>query len=162
MARTLLLSTDIVMDHQEKKELVKSFINPDLCDLTENLVYTEPYNDCAKRNHVFPPNADFVQKEIYGDKALHLEAAKLKFEFMNNAQSLIHGDLHTGSIFINDTHTFVFDPEFAFYGPMGYDIGNILANYVLCLVQWRCDDCGCGRAPEVLRLGAPGHRGDPG
>ena len=128
MARTLLLSTDIVMDHQEKKELVKSFINPDLCDLTENLVYTEPYNNCAKRNHVFPPNADFVQKEIYGNKALHLEAAKLKFEFMNNAQSLIHGDLHTGSIFINDTHTFVFDPEFSFYGPMGYDIGNILAN----------------------------------
>jgi 5-methylthioribose kinase len=47
---------------------------------------------------------------------------------MNNAQSLVHGDLHTGSVFINKDHTFVFDPEFAFYGPMGYDIGNIIAN----------------------------------
>ena len=47
---------------------------------------------------------------------------------MNNAQALIHGDLHSGSIFINQEHTFIFDPEFAFYGPMGYDIGNIIAN----------------------------------
>ncbi|WP_295713935.1 S-methyl-5-thioribose kinase [uncultured Mitsuokella sp.] len=128
MARSLLLSTDVVMDHKEKKELVKSFINPDLCDLTEHLVYTEPYNDDAHRNHVFAPNADFVKKEIYDDEALHLEAAKLKFQFMNDAQSLIHGDLHTGSIFINQQHMYVFDPEFAFYGPMGYDVGNVLAN----------------------------------
>lgn len=128
MARSLLLSTDVVMDHKEKKELVKSFINPDLCDLTEHLVYTEPYNDDAHRNHVFASNADFVKKEIYDDEALHLEAAKLKFQFMNDAQSLIHGDLHTGSIFINQQHMYVFDPEFAFYGPMGYDVGNVLAN----------------------------------
>ncbi|MDD3139325.1 MAG: S-methyl-5-thioribose kinase, partial [Lachnospiraceae bacterium] len=33
-----------------------------------------------------------------------------------------------GSIFINQEHTYVFDPEFAFYGPMGYDIGNVIAN----------------------------------
>ena len=57
-----------------------------------------------------------------------MEAAKLKFEFLNNAQALIHGDLHTGSIFINQEHIYVFDPEFAFYGPMGYDIGNVIAN----------------------------------
>ena len=47
---------------------------------------------------------------------------------MNDAQALIHGDLHTGSIFINKEHLFVFDPEFAFYGPIGYDVGNVLAN----------------------------------
>ena len=128
MARTLLLSTDVVLNHKEKKERVKGFINPDLCEITEDLVYTEPYNDCRKRNHVFPPNADFIRKELYEDKALHLEVAKLKFQFMNNAQALIHGDLHSGSIFINQEHTFIFDPEFAFYGPMGYDIGNIIAN----------------------------------
>lgn len=128
MARSLLLSTDVVLDHKKKKELVRSFINPDLCEITEDLVYTEPYNDRKKRNNVYPPNAAFVQKELYEDEALHLEVAKLKFSFMNDAQALIHGDLHSGSVFINQAHTFVFDPEFAFYGPMGYDVGNILAN----------------------------------
>lgn len=128
MVNTLLLSTDVVMNHKQKKEVVKSFINPDLCEITEDLVYSEPYIDYNHRNNVFKPNVEFVQKEIYDDKVLRLEAAKLKFQFMNNAQSLIHGDLHTGSIFINKDHIFVFDPEFAFYGPMGYDTGNVLAN----------------------------------
>ncbi|MFT4105759.1 MAG: S-methyl-5-thioribose kinase [Lacrimispora sp.] len=128
MANSLLRTTDIVMGHKEKKELVKSFVNPDLCEITEDLVYSEPFIDYNRRNNVFPPNAEFVKKELYEDEALHLEAAKLKFEFMNNAQSLIHGDLHTGSVFINKEHTYIFDPEFAFFGPMGYDVGNIIAN----------------------------------
>lgn len=128
LVNSLLLSTDVVMNHKDKKANVKSFINPDLCEISEDLVYSEPFIDYNNRNNVFPPNAEFVKKELYEDKALHLEAAKLKFDFMNNAQSLIHGDLHTGSIFINKEHTYIFDPEFAFYGPMGYDIGNVIAN----------------------------------
>jgi len=128
MVNTLLNTTDVVMEHKEKKELVKSFINPELCEITEDLIYTEPYNDAKGRNIVTPENLDFVKKELYGDKALHLEIAKLKFDFMNNAQALIHGDLHTGSIFVKPDSTIIFDPEFAFYGPMGYDIGNVIAN----------------------------------
>lgn len=128
MVNTLLGTTDICVDHKAKKNDVKNYINPELCEISEDLVYTEPFNNIGNRNNVFPPIADFVQKELYEDKALHLEAAKCKFEFMNNAQSLIHGDLHTGSIFINEHSTKIFDPEFAFYGPMGYDIGNVVAN----------------------------------
>lgn len=128
LANCLLRTSDLVMNHKEKKELVKEFINPDLCGITEDLVFMEPYTDCFDRNHVFPPNKAFIQKELYEDESLRLEAAKLKFEFMNHAQALIHGDLHTGSVFINQEHTYIFDPEFAFYGPMGYDIGNVIAN----------------------------------
>ena len=128
LANCLLRTSDLVMNHKEKKELVKEFINPDLCGITEDLVFMEPYTDCFDRNHVFPPNKAFIQKELYEDESLRLEAAKLKFEFMNHAQALIHGDLHTGSVFINQEHTYIFDPEFAFYGPMGYDIGNVNAN----------------------------------
>ncbi|MBQ4309343.1 MAG: phosphotransferase, partial [Lachnospiraceae bacterium] len=130
MVKTLLGSSDIVMNHKEKKELNKTFCNPDLCDLTEDVVYTDPYNDFRGLNHVYPPNAEFLTKELYEDEELHLEVAKLKMDFMTNAQSLIHGDLHTGSIFIKEDSTKVFDPEFAFYGPMGYDIGNVIANMI--------------------------------
>lgn len=128
MVKTLLKSTDVVMEHKAKKEMVKQFINPELCEITEDLVLTEPFNNCNNRNLVFAPNTDFVQKELYDDTSLHLEVAKLKFAFMNNAQALVHGDLHTGSIFVKKDSTRVFDPEFAFYGPMGYDVGNVIAN----------------------------------
>lgn len=130
MAQVLMGTTDVVMDHQEKKDLQRKFINPELCDISEALVYTEPYNDELHRNNVFAPIADFVKEKLYNDEELHCEVAKLKMDFMTKAQSLIHGDLHTGSIFINEDSTMVFDPEFCFYGPMGYDIGNVIANMI--------------------------------
>lgn len=43
----------------------------------------------------------------------------------------MHGDLHTGSIFVTPESTKVIDPEFAYYGPMGFDIGAIIANLLL-------------------------------
>ncbi len=130
MVNTLLLSSDVVMDHKDKKELVRKFISPDLCDITEKLVLMEPYMDVNHRNKVFPPNADFVQKELYSDEKLHLEVAKLKFKFMTDAQALMQGDLHTGSIFVRKDSTKVFDSEFGTYAPMGYDTGNVVANLI--------------------------------
>lgn len=129
MVRTLLLTSDVVMDHKAKKELVKNFINPELCEITEDLVYTEPFFDCS-RNDVFPATREYAERELWTDETLLLETAKLKFEFMTNAQALLHGDLHTGSIFIKEDSTKVIDPEFAFYGPAGYDVGNVIANLI--------------------------------
>ena len=130
LVNTLLLTTDVVLDHKEKKEQVKKFINPELCEITEDLVYTEPFNNCKERNDVFPPNLDWVAQNIYQDEELRLETAKIKFDFLTNAQALIHGDLHTGSIFIKPNSTKIIDPEFACYGPIGYDTGNIVANLI--------------------------------
>ena len=128
LVNTLLFTSDIVMDHKKKEKLTTRFVNPDLCEITHDLVYTEPYNDCRGRNIVEEKNTGFVRAQLYEDRALHTEVAKLKNEFLTNAQSLIHGDLHTGSVFINKDHIYVFDPEFAFFGPGGYDVGNVIAN----------------------------------
>lgn len=128
MVNTLLLTSDVVLDHREKKQLVKKYINPELCEITEDLVYTEPYIDNQGRNELFPESKEWIEREIYNDRQLRFEVAKLKFAFMNHAQALLHGDLHTGSVFIRPDDTKVIDPEFAFYGPMGYDVGNVIAN----------------------------------
>ena len=153
MVNTLLKTTDVAMEHKAKKALVKSFINPELCEITEDLVLMEPYNDINHRNIVFPANAEFVRRELYEDEALHLAVARLKFEFMNNAQALIHGDLHTGSIFVKKDSTRVFDPEFAFYGPMGYDIGNVVANLIFAWDNGRAagDEAFCQWALDAIR-----------
>jgi 5-methylthioribose kinase len=55
----------------------------------------------------------------------------MKEAFMTHAEALVHGDLHTGSILINTEQTVVIDPEFAFYGPIAFDIGAVLGNLVL-------------------------------
>lgn len=134
LVNTLLLTSDVVIEHKAKKELVKKFTNPELCEITEDLVYTEPFYDCP-RNDVFSGTKDFVKEQIWNDAKFVLETAKLKFEFMTNAQSLLHGDLHTGSVFIKEDSTKVIDPEFAFYGPAGYDVGNVIANLLFSYVN---------------------------
>ncbi len=128
LADTLLPTSDLVLDAEQKKRRVRFFTNPELCKITEDLVLTEPYYDYKGRNIITPGNEDFVRTALYQDEALHTEVALLRLGFMNNAQALLHGDLHSGSIFICETDFRVLDPEFAFYGPMGYDIGNVIGN----------------------------------
>ena len=134
---TLLPTTDLVLDRAEKKDRVRAFVNKELCDISECLVFTEPYVNDRDRNIVIPENMEYVKKHLYDDVELRAEAAKLKNNFMNNAQALIHGDLHSGSIFINEDGMKVIDPEFSFYGPMGYDIGNVIGNLFFSLSNRR-------------------------
>ena len=128
LARSLLPTTDLILDRAEKKRRAAFFTNPELCDITEDLVLTEPYYNYKGRNVISPENEGFAEEFLYRDGALRREAALLRDGFMNHAQALLHGDLHTGSIFVGNAGVKVIDPEFAFYGPMGYDIGNVLGN----------------------------------
>ncbi len=130
LVKSLLLTSDVVMGHREKKAMVVEFINPELCEITEDLVYTEPFFE-GRRNNTEEFLKEFVKEQIIGDEKLRLEAAKLKFEFMEKAQALLHGDFHTGSFFVNEESTKVIDPEFAFYGPIAYDIGPLVANLTM-------------------------------
>lgn len=130
MTNVLLPTTDLVMDRIEKKKMVKDFVNVGPCDITEKLVLTEPYYNYLGRNVFDDKIKPFVEQNLYNNSPLKVEVGKLRNNFMNNAQALLHGDLHSGSIFINESDVRVFDSEFAFYGPMGYDIGNVVGNLV--------------------------------
>ncbi|WP_429976227.1 S-methyl-5-thioribose kinase [Enterococcus sp. DIV0086] len=134
LSQVLLPTTDLVLDRNTKKQRVKSFINIEMCDISEDLVLTEPYNNYKNQNIITKGNENFVKTYLYQNDSLKAEIDWLRNNYMNNSQALLHGDLHTGSIFINQSGLKVIDPEFAFYGPMGYDIGNVLAHLYFPLV----------------------------
>jgi len=129
LAKTLFYTSDYYMNPLEKKALVKRFINPELCKISEDLIFTHPYYDAPENN--IPKGVRPMAERIWQDEALKAEVAKLKHRFMAKAESLLHGDLHTGSIFVNEESTKVIDPEFAFVGPIGFDIGAVIANLLL-------------------------------
>ncbi|MBL8153759.1 MAG: S-methyl-5-thioribose kinase [Anaerolineae bacterium] len=129
MARTLGMTSDLVLDYRAKKVEVARFINPELCKITEDLIFTEPYRQ-TERNR-FHAELEPQVVALQADTGLHLEVAQLKEKFMTQAQALVHGDLHTGSIMVNQTDTYVIDPEFAYYGPMGFDVGAVIGNLLL-------------------------------
>ena len=135
LAHTLFYTSDYYMDPIQKKDQVKKFINPELCKITEDLVLTDPYYD-APTNDINPAIMDYVRQVWWKKDALRLEVTKLKSSFMQKAQSLLHGDLHTGSIFIDDNELRVFDTEFSFYGPAGFDIGAVIGNLILNYASW--------------------------
>ncbi|AZO95761.1 S-methyl-5-thioribose kinase [Halocella sp. SP3-1] len=135
LSKTLFYTSDLYMAPKDKKERVKNFINPELCDITEVLVFTDPYFD-AESNNINPELRPYLEKEFWRKIELRKEVTVLKEKFMTRAQALIHGDLHTGSIFIDQKTLKVFDTEFAFYGPSGFDIGAVIGNLILNYASW--------------------------
>lgn len=129
MARTLFRGSDLSMVAKDRKADLALFAdNVELCDITENLVFSDPYFD-AKMNRHTSPQLDSLVAELRADRDLKVEAQRLKHLFAANAETLLHGDLHSGSIMVTDQETRMIDPEFAFYGPMAFDVGMLLANF---------------------------------
>lgn len=129
MARTLFHTSDLYLSSEEKKALVPRFINPVLCKVQEDLVFTQPYIEHP--NNRYTSLLESQVRSVYADDDLRSEVFLLKERYMTHAQALIHNDLHTGSIMLNVEETKVVDPEFAFFGPMGHDIGSYFGNLAL-------------------------------
>ena len=131
LARTLFLSSDLAVPAARKKEGIAAFSgNHALCKITEDLIFTDPYFP-AEQNRWTSPWLDATAAAFSEDLDLHVAVSRLKLKFMASPEALIHGDLHTGSIMVTENETRVIDPEFAFYGPMGFDIGAVLSNLLM-------------------------------
>lgn len=131
MARTLFLNSDLAVPAAQKKDGIAAFCgNHALCKITEDLIFTEPYFQ-AEQNRWTSPWLDATAAGFREDLDLHVAVSGLKLKFLSQPETLIHGDLHTGSIMVTTSDTRVIDPEFAFYGPMAFDVGAILANLVM-------------------------------
>ncbi|KAI4298516.1 hypothetical protein L6164_032066 [Bauhinia variegata] len=131
MAKTLFFTSLLFRSTTEHKRDVAEFCgNVELCRLTEQVVFSDPYK-VSQYNRWTAPYLDRDAEAVREDNLLKLEIAELKSKFIERAQALIHGDLHTGSVMVTRESTQVIDPEFAFYGPMGFDVGAFLGNLIL-------------------------------
>ena len=116
---------------EREKNIISKFIsNTELCKITEDLIFTDPYS-VNKNNRWTKPYLSKMKDKIEGDEKLKIAISRLKLKFMKNTDALLHGDLHTGSIMVTKKDTKVIDPEFAFFGPMGFDIGALIANLLM-------------------------------
>lgn len=129
------------VDPEIQKARMAQAINPELCTITEDLVFTEPYFD-AGRNSVIPAN-EADARELAQDDVMVREMGLAKWMFMTHGEALIHGDLHTGSVMVRAasgtegavSSAKAFDSEFAFYGPVAFDLGALWANYALAAAR---------------------------
>jgi len=131
MARSLFLSSDLSQSTVAKKASMARFAgNAELCATTEDVIFTGPYWD-APLNRWTRPYLDGAVAALRADPGAVAAAAELKLVFRTATEALIHGDLHTGSIMVSADDTKVIDPEWAFFGPMGFDLGALIGNLLL-------------------------------
>ena len=129
----LAFSTSLFNMHPlELKQRTAASVNPELCKITEDLVFTEPYG--VFEHNSYQPEVGVVVDEIRADRELVAQVGILKTKFMTCGEALIHGDLHTGSVMVtvdaDEPYGKVIDPEFCFYGPVGFDLGALFGNYL--------------------------------
>ena len=129
LVNSLFFTSELYLTGPEKKLLQARFVNEQLRKLQEDFVYTNPYMQSPENK--WNPLIDDLVRAVRADGRLKMAIADMKTAYMTHAEALIHADLHTGSIMLNADDTRVIDPEFAFFGPMAYDVGAVLQNLVL-------------------------------
>jgi 5-methylthioribose kinase len=131
VARASFFTSDLAQPFERKMESMALFArNTPLLRITVDLVFTDPYCASARNRHT-SPELDAVVATVRSDGALKAAAARFGQKFLSAPQALIHGDLHSGSVMVTPEDSRVIDPEFAFYGPIGFDLGAFFGNLLL-------------------------------
>lgn len=139
LAENLFKTSSLYLSSKEKRDLIAKFnSNTELCKLTEDFVFTFGFME-HDTNDDSVVNLKLAE-ELFADMEFKKKILKLKYKFMTGSDALIHGDLHTGSIMVNEDETFVIDPEFAFVGPFGFDIGAVISNLASAYVSHIFDE----------------------
>ncbi|MEN0087396.1 MAG: S-methyl-5-thioribose kinase, partial [Pseudomonadota bacterium] len=129
-AQTAFRGSELSMKSADKKGDVALFAgNVEITAITEALVFTDPYYDAEMNNHT--SGLDGVVAQLRSNVELKQRVQAMLMRFASNTETLLHGDLHSGSIMSTADESKVIDPEFAQYGPMGFDIGMLTANYLM-------------------------------
>jgi len=129
LSHTGFYNSDFYLSAQDKKAKVSQFSNPELCQITEDLFFHDILREHERNS--YPAELQSTVNTLRSNNALHLAIAKLKAKFLSCPQTLLHGDMHSGSIFVDQYSTKMIDPEFGFFGPVGFDIGSFIGNLLL-------------------------------
>ncbi|WP_312142395.1 S-methyl-5-thioribose kinase [Pantoea septica] len=129
LAQTLFHTSDFVLHPHQKKAEVARFLNPEMCEITEDLFFNDPYTDHERNS--YPQALEPLVASLREDEALRIAVAGLKHRFFAHAEALLHGDIHSGSIFVADNSLKAIDAEFGYFGPIGFDVGTALGNLLI-------------------------------
>ena len=131
VARACFFTSDLAGPFERKMDLAATFArNQPPVRITIELIFADPYRT-NPRNRWTTPQLDDVCADFHRDGPLKAAAARFGDKFLTNAQALIHGDLHTGSVMVTPGDTRVIDPEFAMLGPIGFDLGAYFGNLLM-------------------------------
>jgi 5-methylthioribose kinase len=131
VAAATFFTSDIANTFERKFTDIAVFSgNHGLQRITLDLIFTDPYVEVWRNRFVRPHLVAWAQA-LRDDVALKAAVARHRVNYLTRPQALLHGDLHSGSVMVTEEDTRVIDGEFAYVGPIGFDIGAFIGNLLL-------------------------------
>lgn len=114
----------------ESTRLRRAFGDPAMQMFTDEMVFVAPYRDHP--TNAWPAHLEDAAQVIRGDEVALRAAHRARWLFRTSGECLLHGDLHSGSVMTGvGQSSHIIDLEFAFVGPIAFDLGNLVAHLLL-------------------------------
>lgn len=114
--------------------LHRQFTDSSMQMFTERMVFTAPYSKDSSND--WPDHLKATAHRISVDDNARSRIAYARWMFRTKTEAIVHGDLHTGSVMVGKSAMpRVIDLEFAFAGPIAFDLGTFLAHLLLARIR---------------------------
>lgn len=158
IAKTNFYTSEYYLDATVHKELQAKFMNPNMRLVFEVGLFLKDESAIEGHDAHDDPNSD-PERLAMGDapwesKAFRTEMLKLREIHMKRSECLVHGDLHTSNIMIDEDKMKVIDQEYTFMGASssdtGYLMGSVLYEYIRYFYMPQCTEEFCANFRETI------------
>ena len=124
LAGNHFFTSELFLDKEIFRTLQRDFANLSMRAVMEDVVLSRIVSEPVV------PGLGEVGSRAWQDPGLRLALLRARDVLIHRSDCLIHGDLHTSNMFVDQGNLRVIDMEYAFVGPYSYDLGYLLANFV--------------------------------
>lgn len=137
LAKSNFYTSEIYLDQIAHKALTCKFMNPEMRIIMETILFLrESFIEGEVDLPPGDPSHLAMSDLLWEKRELRVELLKLRGIFMKKSECLVHGDLHTSNIMIDQSEMKIIDMEYPFMGPSSSDTGYLLGNLVYQYIAW--------------------------
>ena len=130
LAATGFYTSEYYLPTKDFRDLSVHFMNSTMRDIMDVGMFLTKVEEEDTVGRPLDPEFITFSKRICADPDVLIARQKLRHLYMTKGECLIHGDLHTSNIFAGSEETKVIDMEYTFCGPLAYDLGYFVANFI--------------------------------
>lgn len=138
IAKSNFYTSEIYLDQVVHKGLECKFMNPEMRVIMETILFLRDsfIDNELHQTSAGDPNHIAMSDLLWEKRELRVELLKLRGIFMKKSECLVHGDLHTSNIMIDENEMKIIDMEYPFMGPSSSDTGYLVGNLVYEYIAW--------------------------
>lgn len=137
IAKSNFYTSEIFLTPEMHQELQAKYINPQQRKIFQCALFLK---DESAFDNLERPAPDPIRAAMgdapWESKAFRTEMLKLRHIHMKKGECLVHGDLHTSNILLNDDRMKIIDMEYSYMGPLSGDMGYLIGNTLYEYFRW--------------------------